>query len=145
MRSRKYLQRQKNSRRLKRLFRFEDYSDTVSPLGLKRKTNIGSLASSGLFLRRVAGDSMAPSLSHGQILVCWKTPKAQVNDIVIVLHDGMEKVKRLADVRTHHIYLLGDNPSSSTDSRHIGWLPKVAIIGKVIWPKTFSPNLEEPK
>ena len=77
---------------------------------------------------------MSPTLRHGQIVVCWKSQFASPGDIVIVAHNGIEKIKRLQTVRTHHIYILGDNATQSTDSRHYGWVERSAIVGRVIWP-----------
>ena len=39
------------------------------------------------------------------------------------------------DERKNKVFLVGDNPLASTDSRDFGWLPQEHIIGRVIWPQ----------
>jgi len=52
-----------------------------------------------------------------------------------VSHDGLEKIKRIERQQGDLLYLLGDNPSASTDSRDFGWVEGKAIVAKVVWPK----------
>lgn len=86
-------------------------------------------------LRRVNGDSMLPGLKHGQIVIAIKTHRSRIGDTVIIRHDGLEKIKRVAKISRGEIYVLGDNSSYSTDSRTMGWLPRSVLTAKVIWPK----------
>lgn len=88
-----------------------------------------------LYLRRIVGDSMAPTLKNGQIVLAVQTWRPQLGDAVIVRHGKLEKIKRLAKIRPGKIYVLGDNQANSTDSRSFGWLDKTAIKAKVIWPR----------
>ena len=78
---------------------------------------------------------MAPALQDGQLVVGLQTRDLQVGDVVIVSHDGKEKIKRIEQHQGDLIYLLGDNGESSTDSRQFGWLPAKVILAKVVWPK----------
>jgi phage repressor protein C with HTH and peptisase S24 domain len=90
-----------------------------------------------LLLRRVHGKSMLPTLKPGAIVVVTGVfNDLQKEDVVIILHGGIEKIKRIADYKGGRIYLTGDNRSQSTDSRSFGWLDESAVIGKVIWPRT---------
>ncbi|HEX7963882.1 MAG TPA: nickel-type superoxide dismutase maturation protease [Candidatus Saccharimonadales bacterium] len=89
-----------------------------------------------IVLRRVVGDSMTPVLRPDQLIIAWRTRRVRPGDVVIALHDGKEKVKRLHSVSDGQVFLLGDNPNASTDSRHFGWLPQRAVFAKVLWPKT---------
>ena len=88
-----------------------------------------------LVVRRVNGDSMAPTLTDGQLVIGKQTRTLETGDIVIVSHDGLEKIKRIEKHQGDLIYLLGDNSAKSTDSRSFGWLPAKVIIAKVIWPR----------
>lgn len=85
-----------------------------------------------MMLRRITGNSMAPTLKPGKIILVSKwlyTPK--VNDIVMIRHQGLDKVKRIQTVSTHFIKVIGDNTEESTDSRHFGSIPLTTVVGKV--------------
>ena len=77
---------------------------------------------------------MAPALKAGQLVVGRQTRELAAGDVVIVSHNGLEKIKRIEKQEGDLVYLLGDNPSESTDSRSFGWLPAKTIIAKVVWP-----------
>ncbi|HSW98451.1 MAG TPA: nickel-type superoxide dismutase maturation protease [Candidatus Saccharimonadales bacterium] len=89
-----------------------------------------------LLLRRVVGDSMLPALAADRLVVARRTRRSRPGDVVIVRHDGLEKIKRVAQVSDGQVFVLGDNPGHSTDSRSFGWLPQSAVVAKVVWPKT---------
>ena len=78
---------------------------------------------------------MAPTLVPGQLVVGRYTTQLQPGDVVIVSHDGLEKIKRIEKQQGDLLYLLGDNPASSTDSRTFGWVQASTIVAKVVWPK----------
>lgn len=86
-------------------------------------------------VRQVQGDSMAPALREGQLVVGRSTRELKAGDVVIVSHHGLEKIKRIEKQQGDLIYLLGDNPAASTDSRAFGWVQAKTIIAKVVWPK----------
>jgi nickel-type superoxide dismutase maturation protease len=89
-----------------------------------------------LLIRRVIGESMLPNLKPGQIVVGWQSGQSKVGDIVVVRHDGLEKIKRVAKIVGHGVYVLGDNAGASTDSRQFGYIDQTQIIGRIIWPRT---------
>ncbi len=78
---------------------------------------------------------MLPSLAAGQLVIGRQTHDLRPGDVVIVSHDGLEKVKRIERQQGDLLYLLGDNPSASTDSRNFGWVQAHHIVAKVVWPK----------
>jgi len=78
---------------------------------------------------------MLPTLTPGQLVVGRYTADLRAGDVVIVSHDGLEKIKRIEKQQGNLLYLLGDNPLSSTDSRDFGWVQADHIIAKVVWPK----------
>jgi nickel-type superoxide dismutase maturation protease len=88
-----------------------------------------------IYLRRVSGESMLPGLKPNQVVFAVAARHPRVGEIVIVRHNGMEKIKRIAKVRKDAIYLIGDNPSASTDSRTFGWLSKASMKARVVWPR----------
>lgn len=79
---------------------------------------------------------MHPHFADGRIVVAsgW-FKRLQPRDVVIIKHDGMEKIKRIEKVRDQEIFVRGDNPEQSTDSRHFGWISENTIRGKVLWPR----------
>src|SRR6266702_6893505 len=89
-----------------------------------------------LIVRRVVGESMSPALRPGDVI--WATGifrSLRLGEIVVVRHDGLEKIKRIADVHNNRVFLVGDNPAQSTDSRSFGWLDAQVVIAKVVWTR----------
>lgn len=95
-----------------------------------------------LLLRQVVGSSMLPKFREGGILVAsgWFS-RLRPHDVVIIHHDGKEKVKRIHKVRGDQVYVLGDNGPASTDSRHFGWIAADHVVAKVVWPRV---DMREP-
>lgn len=88
------------------------------------------------FIRRVAGNSMLPSLRSGRIIIAKAKPAAlRPTNVVIVRHDSIDKVKRIKSLKRGRLFLLGDNADLSLDSRSFGWVSEDQVIGKVIWPR----------
>ncbi len=83
-------------------------------------------------IRRVQGASMHPALPHGKMVLAWRAKKPRVGDVVIVRHHRVEVLKRIHEIKGELMYLLGDNPDESTDSRQYGWLPLSAVVGVVL-------------
>jgi phage repressor protein C with HTH and peptisase S24 domain len=99
-----------------------------------------------LYIRRVMGTSMLPTYEEGQVIIALKTfNNLRVHDIVIISHGGLEKIKRVSELSGNMIYVRGDNPKHSTDSRHFGWLEKHQVKGKVIWPRNKIRRYARPK
>lgn len=87
------------------------------------------------FFRRVKGGSMLPALKEGQIILGINCIKYNPGDIVMLSHRGIEKVKRVKKIVEGMVYLIGDNPSSSLDSRDFGYVDRSCIYARVIWPR----------
>lgn len=79
---------------------------------------------------------MSPSLRPHQIVIGYNTQNVTVGDVVIVRHNNLEKIKRIHQQADDQVYVVGDNDTSSTDSRHFGWLPRSAVSAKVVWPRS---------
>ncbi len=93
-----------------------------------------------LYLRRVVGTSMLPTYSPGELVVAiGPVSSVSVGDVIILSHGGMEKMKRVAQLNSkNQLYVLGDNPLASTDSRTLGWLPATTVSARIIWPRRLA-------
>lgn len=79
---------------------------------------------------KVYGNSMFPTLKEGQEVLTFNWSKIKIRDIVVVKG---EKIKRVQKIMGSKVYLVGDNRTESTDSRHFGPVDISQIIGKVIY------------
>jgi nickel-type superoxide dismutase maturation protease len=85
---------------------------------------------------RVEGDSMFPTLKHGDMVIVVPLSKPAPGDIVAAAHPfkkDLSVIKRVGSIQSDGRYfLVGDNLSASTDSRSFGSLNKHDIAGKVV-------------
>lgn len=86
-------------------------------------------------IRRVVGASMLPHFRPGRIVLGWRPRRVRPGDVVILLHDGLEKIKRVDRIEGDKLYVVGDNATVSTDSRQFGWLPMASVKARVVWPR----------
>jgi phage repressor protein C with HTH and peptisase S24 domain len=102
-------------------------SPKSSPLPSRRKP---------LLLRRVNGKSMLPTLKPGRVVLAsgWFR-QIRPEQVVVVEHQGLEKIKRIRDVRHGRVFVVGDNARASLDSRSFGWLPVESVSARIIWPR----------
>jgi hypothetical protein len=91
---------------------------------------------SPFMIRKVQGHSMLPVLPPGTLIwgLCWFW-RLRSEKVVIAEHNGREIVKRIDEIRPEGIFLIGDHPEASTDSRHYGVLPREAVKAIVVWPR----------
>ena len=81
---------------------------------------------------------MQPTLEPGdRILVrrLGREPTPIVGSVVVTWHPQRSKlrlIKRLKSVEETGLWLLGDNPAESTDSRLLGAVPTKLLIGEVV-------------
>jgi phage repressor protein C with HTH and peptisase S24 domain len=78
---------------------------------------------------------MLPTLVPGKVIIAIRSNKLSQGNIVVLRHNGLEKIKRISKLESGRVFLLGDNPAQSTDSRSFGWLNISAVKGKIIWPR----------
>lgn len=79
---------------------------------------------------------MAPAYAPGALLVLtgWFRD-VRIDEVVVFMHHGKEKIKRIKQIDPlKGLFVVGDNPDSSTDSRTFGWIDFDEVVAKVIWP-----------
>ena len=89
-----------------------------------------------LFRVQVTGDSMAPALRPGDRLVVWRTRRLRPGDIAVAADPrdpSRPLVKRVVSLAADGAVLLGDNPPSSTDSRHFGPVGRERLRGRAVY------------
>ncbi len=86
---------------------------------------------------RIRGYSMEPTLQQGQeVLVSAPTPGTYPSpgQLVLVRHPAKKNltmIKRCLHIEDNLVFVVGDNPSESTDSRHFGPVQLEFILGYV--------------
>jgi nickel-type superoxide dismutase maturation protease len=84
----------------------------------------------------VVGSSMAPAFQPGDRLLLVRRHRPLREGDVVAFDDprgsGRRLVKRVRVVRGDSVYVVGDNPSSSTDSRAFGSVPASSIRHLVV-------------
>ena len=89
---------------------------------------------------RVEGESMLPTYAEGdQVLVnphAWKHNSPEPKEIVLLEHPGepgFYLIKRISHIdQQGRFFVVGDNPSQSTDSRDFGPVAATCLLGKVV-------------
>jgi nickel-type superoxide dismutase maturation protease len=82
---------------------------------------------------QVQGESMSPTLKPGQYLISWNWfLNLKVGDLVVLKKERL-MVKRAQKLRANEVFVVGDNPAQSTDSRQFGWISKDQILGKIVY------------
>jgi hypothetical protein len=77
---------------------------------------------------------MLPTLRPGRIVVGLRIERIKQGNIVIVSHEGLEKIKRITGIRPGEVFVIGDNQEQSKDSRQFGWLDNGKVLAKIYWP-----------
>jgi SOS-response transcriptional repressor LexA len=83
---------------------------------------------------------MAPTLRHGDQLLVWYDAPVAPGDVVVIELPGRPlAVKRLVRIEADGgVWVEGDNPLGSTDSRELGALAAASVRARVVgrlWPR----------
>jgi nickel-type superoxide dismutase maturation protease len=88
-----------------------------------------------IFFRRVEGKSMLPTLRPGQTVIAHRVRNFKVGQVIIAYVNGREVIKRITKLEYGRVFIEGDNPEASTDSRDYGSVADRLIEGVVFWPR----------
>lgn len=87
---------------------------------------------------------MVPVLPPGTVVFGWRwINKLKPDSVVIFVRDHRETVKRIDHFDDKGIFVLGDHPETSTDSRHYGPIPRDSVEAVVFWPRTHKVVAED--
>ena len=78
---------------------------------------------------------MLPTLKNGEEVLVKTGEILQIGDVVVANHPFKQSVviiKRVSEINEKGLFLLGDNPIESTDSRSFGEVSKTNVLGKVV-------------
>ena len=89
----------------------------------------------------IAGNSMLPTLSPGDFVIvdraAYRARAPRPSEIVLAQdpRDARRTIVKRVDRRDPEgcLWLSGDNPAESTDSRAFGAIPAALIVGRVAW------------
>ena len=88
------------------------------------------------FLRRVIGNSMTPMLRPGQLIIATtRYRQLKPGQVVVLRKNNRELIKRIERIESGRVFVIGDNPAVSTDSRQFGWLDIATVVALVVRPK----------
>lgn len=82
---------------------------------------------------------MLPVLPPGTLVFGLRRYRQlKLGQVVIIEHDGKEKIKRISQLKNNLVYLLGDHENGSTDSRNFGWLSAESVVAIVLFPRAHK-------
>lgn len=92
-----------------------------------------------LMVRKIQGHSMVPVLPPGTYIYGWKWfLRLKPGQVVVFDYNDKESIKRIDVIEDSGIFVLGDHPETSNDSRHYGLIPRHNVTAVVIWPRTHK-------
>ena len=112
-----------------------EQTNDLAPGILPQEPPEGGGRPGGFGLLDVDGPSMAPTLSHGDRLVCHYGAAVRTGAVVVARHPLRQEllvVKRAAERRTGGWWLLSDNSRVESDSRDFGTVPDELVLGRVL-------------
>jgi hypothetical protein len=76
---------------------------------------------------------MTPAYRAGDLLLGWRLVRRPgPHQVVVIHHDKRPLIKRLIAQDAKGLWVVGDSPLRSTDSRHFGPLPQEALEAVII-------------
>lgn len=90
-----------------------------------------------IFLRRVSGDSMNPTLKNNQIILCSNDRNFKVGQVVLAHVKNREVVKRIAKIENGQVFLETDSKKHAHNGRYYATVIDTNIVGIVVWPRNL--------
>ena len=78
---------------------------------------------------------MLPALAPGQTVLVEPGAPISEGDVVVLLHPNRPDfvlIKRVQSRNADGLWVIGDNPSESTDSRDFGRIQPHRVLGRVV-------------
>jgi phage repressor protein C with HTH and peptisase S24 domain len=75
---------------------------------------------------------MLPTYRPGDTLLGWRWFSPRVGQVVVARQGDHALIKRVVKLNDQHVWLMGDNRSYSTDSRHFGPLNRADLVARII-------------
>lgn len=89
-----------------------------------------------LAIIKVIGSSMVPTFLPGQFILVSPLPylysEPKIGDVIVAMQAKRMVVKRIQYIDETSVFVVGDNPKESTDSRTSGKISRQDIIAKVL-------------
>lgn len=111
--------------------------------GQLKKPDTKAFKRAPIIIRRVHGHSMVPVLPPGTTVWGWGWFRSlKPGQVIVFRHDGHEKIKRIDHIADDKLFVVGDHPETSTDSRHFGLIDPSDVIAKIFWPHSPKDRIE---
>jgi nickel-type superoxide dismutase maturation protease len=104
--------------------------------GLAALAVAGAMCSRSFRRVRVTGDSMLPTFRTGDRLLIGPAGRVRAGHVVAVRDPRSDRrllVKRVHAAYRRELDVRGDNAAASTDSRHLGLIPRSKLAGRVVY------------
>jgi SOS-response transcriptional repressor LexA len=88
-----------------------------------------------IFVRRVEGNSMTPTLRSGQLVFCHQLRDFKNGQLVIAFVKGREVIKRIAKIEQGRVYLSVDDAKHAHNGTYYAVVPDSKIEGVIFWPR----------
>lgn len=89
-----------------------------------------------LLVRRVHGHSMLPVLIPGTYVIGLRWFRGvRPRRVIIFSRNGRELIKRVDHSNENGLFVLGDHPEASTDSRSYGYINREDVAAVIVWPR----------
>jgi phage repressor protein C with HTH and peptisase S24 domain len=84
-------------------------------------------------IKRIVGDSMSPYLKDRDLIMVLKTNKYKAGDVVGFKSNDKIFIKRINEIKNDLLFVLGDNPDNSLDSRKLGWVNRESVVFRLLF------------